>query len=526
MGHVRMVILNGWKEIGGYVCRDIRTVERWEKYRGLPVRRVPGTGRATVYALISEVDEWLASAKIDGPEEPAGKIAIHVTSAAPEQHHPAAALPESNLVIQNLQPAGMLSLATGDNFRVESFPEISHAAIPPESASPRPMPRSSLLAAVAIACIVAVLAIVWPLMVQAGRRSSAEGLPRVDRTAVDADSVRATPSTLYASAVPGVDDLYLRGIYSYEQRTPASLKHSQQDFTYAIAKDPNYAPAYVGLSNTYNLLREYSGMSDAEAYPRAKAAAEHAIALDPRLPQAHASLAFVDFFWSWNPASAEKEFQTALSLDPASVLAHHWYGSMLVHQGRYAEAIQQLDIALRLQPTSAAIVSLRALAFGSSGHRDEAVARLEEILKEAPAATSPHNVLRSLSLIEPRDIPRYLAETRRVAELRHDREWLQINAVAERAYRSGGEKAMWTSMLEHERRIHPGSSDRGYQMAEAEAALGHPDEAFAVLLKLVDEHNPVVMGIYNDPTLMPLHHDPRFAQVTAKIGLSPLDATQ
>jgi len=68
VSQVRKDILNGWKEIGGYVCRDIRTVERWEKQRGLPVRRVPGAGRATVYALISELDEWLANSKPEGKE--------------------------------------------------------------------------------------------------------------------------------------------------------------------------------------------------------------------------------------------------------------------------------------------------------------------------------------------------------------------------------------------------------------------------------------------------------------------------
>ena len=59
-------ILNGWKEIAGYVARDIRTVERWEKQRGLPVRRVPGAGRATVYARISELEQWLASKPLEG----------------------------------------------------------------------------------------------------------------------------------------------------------------------------------------------------------------------------------------------------------------------------------------------------------------------------------------------------------------------------------------------------------------------------------------------------------------------------
>ena len=71
MNQVRKDILNGWKEIGGYVGRDVRTVERWEKLRGLPVRRVPGAGRATVYALISELDEWLANSKPEGASLPA-----------------------------------------------------------------------------------------------------------------------------------------------------------------------------------------------------------------------------------------------------------------------------------------------------------------------------------------------------------------------------------------------------------------------------------------------------------------------
>ena len=201
----------------------------------------------------------------------------------------------------------------------------------------------------------------------------------------------------YRSQVPGVDDLYLRGIYRYEQRTPDSLGHSLDDFSAAIAKDPNYAPAYAGLANTYNLMREYSVMPESEAYPKAKAADEHALALDPKLPQAHASLGFIDFFWSWDTTAAEREFRTALTLDPSSVLAHHWYGSMLTHEGRYSEAIQQLDLAQRLQPTSAAVLSTRALALGLSGRRGEAVDLLQDAINENPAASSPHEMLVILS---------------------------------------------------------------------------------------------------------------------------------
>jgi tetratricopeptide (TPR) repeat protein len=508
MNRVRKDILNGWKEIGGYVCRDIRTVERWEKHRGLPVRRVPGTGRATVYALISEVDEWLASAKEEGAEDVPEPIALHFVSPASVE----AAAPDP---------------ASSQSFEAEAVAVDN----PPEEPLPQPlviMPtvqtgaetrRSWMGGVVVAAAIVLLTAAVWPLMVQARHETSAAGAAHGEHPAADPDAVRAAPSIPYRSNVPGVDDLYLSGVYSYEQRTPAALKHSLQDFTDAIAKDPNYAPAYAGLANTYNLLREYSGMSDSEAYPKAKAAAERAIALDPRLPQAHASLGFVDFFWAWDPVAAEREFKAALALDPASVLAHHWYGSMLTHEGRYAEAIQELDIAQRLQPTSAAIVSLRALAMGESGHRDEAVAMLEEILKEAPSATSPHNVLGTLSLMEPHDIPRYLSETRRVAELRHDQSWLQINAVGERAYRQGGEHAMWASMLEAEKRAHPEASAKTFSMAQEEYLLGHTDAAIAILRDLIDEHNPMIMGILNDPTMRPLRQDPRYRQILTRIGL-------
>ena len=83
------------------------------------------------------------------------------------------------------------------------------------------------------------------------------------------------------SEVPGVEDAYLRGSYLYEQRTPETLTQALDSFHAAIQHDPSYAPAYAGLANTYNLLREYSVMPDEAAYPKAREAAERAIALDP-----------------------------------------------------------------------------------------------------------------------------------------------------------------------------------------------------------------------------------------------------
>jgi tetratricopeptide (TPR) repeat protein len=326
----------------------------------------------------------------------------------------------------------------------------------------------------------------------------------------------------YGSQVAGVDELYLQGIYSYEQRSPESLERAESDFSTAIERDPQYAPAYAALANTYNLLREYSVMPDQVAYPKARTAALHAVALDSKLPDAHASLGFIDFFWLWDAASAEREFKTALALDPSSVLAHHWYGSMLTHEGRFKEAIEQLDLAQRLEPTSAAILSTRAYALGLSGHRGEAVDMLQDLISETPGASSPHAILSALSKVEPQDSARFLFEMRRTAELRHGDEMLKVVTAAEPALRSGGDKAMWSAILATEERLHPEVSGRTFLMVDAEAALGRDEAAFADLRQLLQRRDPALMGVVVDPTLAPLRRDPRFNQLVASVGLPPV----
>ena len=507
MSQVRKDILNGWKEIARYVGRDTRTVERWEKLRGLPVRRVPGSGRATVYALIAELDEWLESSKseeADVAPDNRGVDSIPAVTFGPSEvrHFPAISPTQ---VQPSLENAG----AAPATFA------LSPAS--PSMAQPwLALFRRSLKARIAIAVVVSLLCVLVSPVV----RSHAN--PRVQLSRLGSDSGERLSAVSYGSQISGVNELYLQGIYAYEQRTPESLQRALDDFSNAIAKDPDYAPAYAAQAITYSLVREYSVMPDAEAFAKARAAAEHAVALDPRLSDAHASLGFIDFFWSWDTVSAEREFRTALVLDPSSVLAHHWYGSMLTHEGKYGEAIEQLDLAQRLEPTSAAILSTRALALGLSGHRAEAVDMLQDVISETPGVSSPHAILSTLSRVEPQDPARFLFEMRRAAELRHSDEMLQVATAAETALDSGGESAMWTSVLATEERLHPGGSDRTFLMIEAEAALGHDEAAFADLGQLAQRHDPAMMGIIIDPTLSPLRRDRRFGQLVASMGLPPL----
>src|SRR6185436_915300 len=112
--------------------------------------------------------------------------------------------------------------------------------------------------------------------------------------------------------------------------------------------------AYAGLADTYALLGSmpYAVMPAAEAGGRAKAAAQHAVAIDPTLVEAQVSLAFVTYGFDWDWASAEAGFRRAIDLDPTYVPAHYWYSLFLGLRGRSNEAIPEAERALSLEPLS------------------------------------------------------------------------------------------------------------------------------------------------------------------------------
>jgi serine/threonine-protein kinase len=266
-------------------------------------------------------------------------------------------------------------------------------------------------------------------------------------------------------------------------------------------------------------LREYSTLPSAQAYSQAKQAAQQAIALDPSLADAHTVLGYEEFFWEWDAPVAEAEFKQAIALDPNSTLAHHWYGSMLTHQTRFAEALDQLNQAQMLDPASTGVLGSRAYAIGLSGKRDQAVDMIQDILTRTTDAAPLHFTSAYLCLQEPRDIPRYLDQMRRFAELRHNQEMLPVLKAGETAYREQGEKKMWQAMLQAERQLHPDTNHPAYFVAELEAIQGMNDAALHDLNLLLRDHDAQMIGIEIDAMLSPLRGDPRFARIASRVGL-------
>ena len=192
-------------------------------------------------------------------------------------------------------------------------------------------------------------------------------------------------------------------------QAPESLNRALDDFTQSIVRDSNYAPAYVGLANCYNLLREYTLMPATEAYPRAMAAAKRTIVLDDSLAEAHNSLAFVDFYWSWDAPGAEQEFQRAIALDPNSVVAHHWYATFLMALGRSQDALAEIEKARKLDPKSSPILADKRLILFLAGQTNQAIGLLKQIETTEPAFLSPHAYLAEAEL-DAKDYKDYLSE--------------------------------------------------------------------------------------------------------------------
>ena len=158
-----------------------------------------------------------------------------------------------------------------------------------------------------------------------------------------------TQATKGGTNDPEAYQLYLKGRYYWEKRTTESLEKAKDYFNQAIEKDPNYALAYVGLADYYDVVPDYAPITSREAAPKALVTAQKAVAIDDTLAEAHATLA--DAYSSlWNWAAAEREFRRALELNPNSANAHKQYSYYLFAIGRNEEGLTEIKRALELDP--------------------------------------------------------------------------------------------------------------------------------------------------------------------------------
>jgi tetratricopeptide (TPR) repeat protein len=305
----------------------------------------------------------------------------------------------------------------------------------------------------------------------------------------------------------------LRGRYFWNRRTPDDLNRAIDYFTQAIVKDPDGAQAYVGLADCYNLLREFGAMSPTEAYPRALSAAQRATELDGKSPEAHISLAFVTYWWSWKAVTAEGEFKRALELDPRSVRAHHWYATYLLGRNRYSEALDQIEQARKLEPSSTPILADKGILLWQSGRHTEALDLLTRLETTEPMFSSTHDYLGRIYW-EEKDYGRALAEWRRLAVLRHDEAGLAVASAREKGFASGGLTGLFKSELPVQKDLVERGEGSAYSLAATYAALGMRQEALAYLQVSLNRHEEAMLVGNPIPSL---DNDPEYQKICTQV---------
>jgi DNA-binding winged helix-turn-helix (wHTH) protein/Tfp pilus assembly protein PilF len=405
-------------------------------------------------------------------------------------------------------------------------PQIAHACEAATQANvalepPQPSWRWKWVFGLALLALLAIW-IVRPLDWWADRSAkvSAKTQPLTsDSTATASVRNAALPR---AAANREAEDFYLKGRFYWNKRTPQSLDKAVDAFTQAIVHDPTYAPAYVGLADCYNLMREYTLMPASEAYPRAFAAAKKAVELDDQSSEAHASLAFASFYGMWDLAMADREFRRAIDLNPDNGLAHHWYATYLACLRRYSESLAQLERARALDPSSSSILADKGIILEDVGQHKEAVALLNQLEENEPDSVSAHRYLKFIYLKDG-DYPDYLVESRKEAALMHDTAELMVADAAEKAFATGGGRGMLETLLREQKKLYDRGALSPFQLAETCALAGNKAEALQYLRVAYDKHSDVI-AVETDLAFEGLHGEAGFRQLIAKVGLPPLGA--
>jgi DNA-binding winged helix-turn-helix (wHTH) protein/Tfp pilus assembly protein PilF len=332
--------------------------------------------------------------------------------------------------------------------------------------------------------------------------------------------VSRPPDSAQHAAYAEAQQFYLEGRFYWEKRTPDGLNKAVDSFTQAIVHDPNYAPAYVGLADCYNLMREYTLMPASEAYPRALAAAKKAVELDDQSSEAHASLAFALFWGKWDAAGAEREFRRAIDLNPENPVAHHWYATFLSAGGRHAQAIAEIDRAQTLDPASKSIVADRGDLLWSAGRRDEGIALLKHLEAIEPDFISPHRYLKVVYFAS-EDYPSYLEEWKKEATLMQDAASLKVVDAAQKGFAAGGVQGMLQNVLMLQKKLYARGLQSPYTLAETDSLLGNKKEALQYLKIAYDKHDESAVGLGTDSAFSNLRGDPAYTELSARVGLPP-----
>ncbi|HJQ25430.1 MAG TPA: winged helix-turn-helix domain-containing protein [Blastocatellia bacterium] len=308
--------------------------------------------------------------------------------------------------------------------------------------------------------------------------------------------------------------LYLQGRYYWNRRTPDGYRRAIEYFEQAIHRDPNDAPAYAGLADCYALL-SWSNAPPVQLMPKAREAAQKALAIDDRLVEARTSLAYIKAWYEWDWPAAETAFKQAIEINPNYATTHQWYALYLCVVGRLDEAAREFKRARELDPVSLIIHLEAAFPLYYARRFDEAIEAFRQTLERDADFATAHEFLALC----------YEQKDRKEAALREAlNAWALAGntesvAAIEQAYaRAGYDGALrkWLEKLNE-------AGAQGYvsplAVARIYTSLGDNERAFEWLEKAYEARAGGLPFIAIDPRYDRLRADARFINLVRRLGL-------
>jgi len=312
---------------------------------------------------------------------------------------------------------------------------------------------------------------------------------------------------------PEAYELYLKGRFFWNKRTGTDLRKAIDYFNQAIAKDPNYALAYVGLADSYLLLSSYAAVSPAESLPPARSALKKALELDDSLAEAHASFGLLTTL-ELDLHRALDELKRAVELKPNYATAHHWLALAHLTLAQFDSAISEAKRAIELDPLSLVINADTSWIYFSARRYDEAEAQVRKTLEIGPQFFLAHYYLGEVLQFKAH-LSEAIAEFQKAFELNNDPYSL---AMLGQAYGRNGQRDEAQKILARLNEEAKSHYVAPYALALVQIGLGDKDRAIEELDHAYREQETnYLFGIKVYPMLDDLRGDPRFEALVQKV---------
>lgn len=307
-------------------------------------------------------------------------------------------------------------------------------------------------------------------------------------------------------------DVYLLGRHEWNKRSEAGMRKALELFERAIELDPEYAPAYSGISDASALLASWNFALPAEMFPRAVAAAERALALDERLAEAHASIGFIKYNWEWDWAGATRELRRAIELNPSLENAYRWLSGLLAGIGRDAEALPIAEQVVALDPLSVLPHMNLGIIHLLAARYEQAVNEFTRVLEMNPKFARGLG-FRAAALVFAGRHDEALESARIAVDLSNNHPMMRFVLGSCLAVAGRGDAAR----LEL-RQVVP--EVHGMYAAISHMYLGNEEQMYDALEKGIAERGDWMYSLGTQPWFMPVKSQSRFQELLRKINVT------